>query len=159
MTDSQPDFARALRLLLAAGGLLSACADSTGVYQYEHRQDELEWHRSCDLLSDRGGMGSKSSTPPQSDADYTTENGFIGGKGYYKFFVRAAPGQEREQPEGELVLEIKLTLDDFPKGSARLDHFQTRDGAEHEVYTWGEADCEDYPDAPPQWVFDKVGEP
>jgi hypothetical protein len=160
MTPSQLDLARTLRPLLAAAGLLVACADSTGVQQLQRREDELAWRSSCALLTDDGsGVAAKDVTPPRSDADYRIESVFKDGKGTYKFFVRAAPAQQTEHPEGELALEIKLTLDDFPKGSARRDHFQTRDGAEHEVVTWGEADCESYPAVPPQWVLEKVGEP
>ena len=158
MTHGQLALARTLRPLLASAGLLVACADGTGVHQFERREGELEWRRSCTLLTDHGGVSGKTVSPLRSDADYRTENTFKNGKGNYKFFVRAAPERETEHPEGELALEINVTMDNFHKGSARLDHFQTRDGAEHEVYTWGEADCESQPEVPPQWVLDKADE-
>jgi hypothetical protein len=155
-------------LLVLAGITLWACADKLGIHQLVLEQGETEGAANCVLLTDDGSTsGGTGRAVVESDADYRQYQKMSGGHATFTFTLPPEPGDEAEQQPGVpgvgvepgvLALEIDIYLDSFGRG-ARRDHFDTRDGVEHAVYTWAEADCEQFRRSVPQWVLDKVAAP
>lgn len=153
-------FARRGASLLVVSASLALCACSSerlAVHQVVLAQGEAEGPSACGLLRDEGPAWSLGDPRPWSvEGDYRVHERMGDGTAAFRFFIRAEPGQEAAQPLGKLALPIDLQRDSFGRGSARLDHFETRAGVRYAVYTWAEADCAALPRSPPQWVLDKV---
>jgi hypothetical protein len=163
-------FARrpARSLLLLSSITLCACSDKLGIHQLVIEEGETEGPASCVLLTDDGSSSSGGGVGPfDSDDDYGQQFKMSGGRAKFWFFIRPEPGDEAtEQLDGQgpmpsrgaLALEIDIDLESFA-GGAQRDSFATRDGVEHEVYTWAEGDCEQFRHSVPEWVVAKVSGP
>lgn len=155
-------------LLILWSIIILGCSDGIGINQLVLVEGETKGGPSCTLLTDDGSRSTGGDVGAfDSDDDYQQHQTAGGGKAKFSFFIRPEPGEEHtgqlygRGPEvqlGELALEFEVDLDKFAH-DARLDHFETRDGVEHEVYTWASADCEKVQRSVPDWVLEKVAAP
>jgi hypothetical protein len=156
-------------LLLLSSITLWACSDQMAIHQLVLAEGETEGAGFCATLSD--GLSGGNFTTCDSDDDYRQQFVMGGGQAKFSFLISRDLGDDTQKQVGGpgpsfgspdrcvLVLDIDIDQDHFAHG-ARLDHFATRAGVEHAVYTWAEADCE-LPEqrSVPQWVLDKVAAP